>query len=287
MRCMKLFYSWQSDEPTGRAFIADALRQVSDVIGIEIETATRDKVGSPDISATIIEKIDASDLFLADVSIINSMSEDARKMPNPNVMFELGYAMKSLGEDNIILVANTDITDIALLPFDIRNRRMALESFGDKGAKKALMHTVSAAITNYSPAVKENKVPAIVFQDENLRWANYGIPASGSFCGFSTILHVDNYKGESDYIVSILLTATSANNEKWIGNTFVIGNEAQNSQYEIPANKIFNLHVYISDKAYEPRMMPDIDTDSAVLKIELRSGKKFEFKIKPVNLRQD
>jgi len=85
----------------------------------------------PDISATILTKIDNSSMMIADVSIVNPTSRKARMMPNPNVMYELGYAVKTLGEENIILVADKATTDTAKLPFDIRNRRMILVDFGD------------------------------------------------------------------------------------------------------------------------------------------------------------
>jgi len=124
---MKLFYSWQSDIPENRSFIGRCLQEaIKDVPLFEIETATRDSKGSPDIASTILAKINDSNLFIADVTTVNHESDAPRKYPNPNVMYELGYAVKTLGEDNIILIANKAITNTAELPFDIRNRRMIL-----------------------------------------------------------------------------------------------------------------------------------------------------------------
>ena len=49
---------------------------------------TKGNNGSPDITATIFDKIDKCVLFVCDVSIVNS-NADGRKMPNPNVLVEL------------------------------------------------------------------------------------------------------------------------------------------------------------------------------------------------------
>jgi len=101
-----IFYSWQSDLPnaTNRGFIQKALeraaRSIRDDTSIHVEPVVdRDTTGvpgSPDIATTILQKIDNCDVFVCDVSIINS-GHDQRPTPNPNVLFELGYALKQLG----------------------------------------------------------------------------------------------------------------------------------------------------------------------------------------------
>lgn len=53
--------------------------------------------GSPDIGQTIFQKIDKAAVFVADVSIINAGSDEDRQTPNPNVLIELGYAMRAIG----------------------------------------------------------------------------------------------------------------------------------------------------------------------------------------------
>ena len=83
---MKLFYSWQSDIPTNRTLIDRCLSTVINATeGVELETATRNSVGSPDIASTILSKIDQSQMIIADVTIINVRSRTGRKSPNPNV----------------------------------------------------------------------------------------------------------------------------------------------------------------------------------------------------------
>ncbi len=128
-----IFYSWQSDLPNSlnRGLIQKALEKVATEIesdtsvSIEpvIDRDTQGISGAPDIVSTIFEKIDKSDIFVADVSIINS-SMDCRSTPNPNVLIELGYALKSLGFNSVILVFNTAFGKIEKLPFDLKMRRV-------------------------------------------------------------------------------------------------------------------------------------------------------------------
>lgn len=132
-----VFYSWQSDLPnsTNRGFIENALRKASEKITddstVEIEPVierdTKGVAGSPDISTTILNKIDKATIFVADVSIINKDSND-RSTPNPNVLIELGYAIKNLGWENIILVMNKEYGGPELLPFDLKMRRVIVYS---------------------------------------------------------------------------------------------------------------------------------------------------------------
>ncbi|NEP82074.1 MAG: nucleotide-binding protein [Okeania sp. SIO3C4] len=129
----KIFYSWQSDlpNPTNRTFIGDALEKAvksirnDDYIKVEpvIDRDTKDVPGSPDIVKTIFDKIEEAQIFVCDVSIINK-DANSRLTPNPNVLIELGYAMKTLGEGNFIMVMNTAFGTPEQLPFDLRMRRV-------------------------------------------------------------------------------------------------------------------------------------------------------------------
>ena len=137
---MKIFYSWQSDldKRTNLNFIGNVLERVAkdlskdeliDVIPV-IDRDTKGTIGSPDIVSAILEKIDSIDIFVCDVSIINSKSSESeewesRPTPNPNVLFELGYAARSNHWENTVLIINTAYGGLELLPFDINHRRMA------------------------------------------------------------------------------------------------------------------------------------------------------------------
>ena len=128
-----IFFSWQSDLPnkTNRNLIENSIKlalkkmnQYSPYSLItEIDRDTKGVLGSPDIVDSILTKIDKCGLFIADISIINS-SLNGKRTPNPNVLFELGYAVKCLGWDRVICVFNSDFGDVSELPFDLRNRRI-------------------------------------------------------------------------------------------------------------------------------------------------------------------
>ncbi|RTM15386.1 MAG: hypothetical protein EKK33_02145 [Bradyrhizobiaceae bacterium] len=60
---------------------------------------------------------------MVDVSIINKAA-GGRPTPNPNVLIELGYALRTLGYERIILVFNRAFGKIEDLPFDLRARRV-------------------------------------------------------------------------------------------------------------------------------------------------------------------
>lgn len=134
MEC-RIFYSWQSDlkSSTNRTFIQDTLEKVAKRIRDDnmVEVAPRvDRdtfgvAGSPDIADTIFEKIQLAQIFVCDVSIINQGSK-FRKTANPNVLIELGYAMKALGQEKIIMVFNTACGNPKDLPFDLQRIRLLI-----------------------------------------------------------------------------------------------------------------------------------------------------------------
>lgn len=129
----KIFYSWQSDLPgaTNKNFILQCLQNVAkkiasdDTVEVEpvIDRDTLGLPGSPDIITAIFHKIVNADIFVADISLINSQFE-GRKTPNPNVLIELGYALRCLGHERIILTFNTAFGILEQLPFDLRSRRI-------------------------------------------------------------------------------------------------------------------------------------------------------------------
>ena len=134
---MKIFYSWQSDLPnsTNRGFIQTALERAAQSIGNDpaiavepvVDRDTAGVPGSPDIADTIFEKIDSCQVFVCDVSIINS-HDSQRSTPNPNVLLELGFALKRLGWPYIIMIFNSAFSPIERLPFDLRTKRVTVYS---------------------------------------------------------------------------------------------------------------------------------------------------------------
>ena len=141
-----VFYSWQSDllNAANRGFIQTALEQAAatiaadDTVAIEpvVDRDTQNVPGSPDIASTIFTKIASADIFVADVSIV-TRAEQMRSAPNPNVLIELGYALKALGHERVILVFNRAVGTLAELPFDLRTRRVLLYEMQETAAERA------------------------------------------------------------------------------------------------------------------------------------------------------
>jgi len=155
----KVFYSWQSDLPkdTNLNAIRQCLREsasllegeISD-IHIELDEATRGTAGSPNIPMTIFSKIENTDIFICDITIINEDYDVGRKVPNPNVLIELGHAISSLGWERIILLYNLKFGKFPEdLPFDIDRHRITtfkIEDKNDKSGKSILSRTLKEAI---------------------------------------------------------------------------------------------------------------------------------------------
>ena len=106
MRPLKLFYSWQMDRPSKlcRDFIGNALEVARDHlaaegIALETDSDTKDVLGTPAISDTILGKIRDCDLFLADMTFVAVAGD--KLIPNPNVMGEYGYALRDKGTRRI------------------------------------------------------------------------------------------------------------------------------------------------------------------------------------------
>lgn len=128
----QVFYSWQSDTPKRenlnaiRSAIDDAIKQLNVVFSdaeLVRDEATRGTSGSPNIAVKILEKIDRASIFVADITTITPKGQN-RACPNPNVVYELGYAVATLGWDRIILLFNKEIGNFpADLPFDIIQNR--------------------------------------------------------------------------------------------------------------------------------------------------------------------
>jgi len=144
---MKLFWSWQSDnhQPSGRYFVRDVLGALAEELNSEAEDAERpdqseDEAqgdsgrvsvdhdtlgvgGSPPIADTILRKIREAAVFLADVTPVGK-TKGGKFLPNPNVMIELGYALKVLEHRRIVLVMNqAEGGALKHLPFDLRHWR--------------------------------------------------------------------------------------------------------------------------------------------------------------------
>lgn len=150
---MNIFWSWQSDthQPTGRYFMRDVLNQLAaelngfDAIDeaqrpgpLEDDDGDADQVDHDDeqvfvdhdmkgiaghapIADTILKKIEAAAVFVADLTPI-AMTKGGKLVPNPNVMIELGYALRALNHQRLVLIANqAEKAKLDKLPFDLKH----------------------------------------------------------------------------------------------------------------------------------------------------------------------
>src|SRR4051812_8985636 len=97
-----VFYSWQSDNAGVQRHFKKVVEGAAREAGLGYDEATRDEAGAPDIVDTIKRKIRQCAVFVADVSIVHS--SPVRHFPNPNVMFEVGFAMSVKSPAGCILI---------------------------------------------------------------------------------------------------------------------------------------------------------------------------------------
>ena len=141
---MKIFWSWQSDTQgkTGRFLVRGALEEAIKKLkqapeieeptaqatheGMHLDQDVKNTPGSPDLARTILTKIDASQVVVADVTITGITKGQGvtagKKLINSNVAIELGYAFHSRGDQNVILVLNAHYGAHKDLPFDLRHK---------------------------------------------------------------------------------------------------------------------------------------------------------------------
>ncbi len=158
-----VFFSWQSDTPTreGRNFVERALRTAVDTIakdaaveeavrdGLEVDKDTKGVPGCPPIFDTILAKIDSAAIFVPDLTFV-ARSAGGRLTPNPNVLIEYGWALKSLGYCRIIPVMNeahgspTNET----MPFDMAHLRFPITYHLRDGASETERQAAREQLAN-------------------------------------------------------------------------------------------------------------------------------------------
>lgn len=154
-----IFYSWQSDvsketnQNAIRFSIKSAIPLVEDTfeqIDLYLDEATRNVSGSPDITKEIFKKISNSDMFICDLTPIGESFDKKKKVSNPNVLIELGYAIAEIGWERIILLFNTHFGKIPDdLPFDVAKHRATpfkIVDKSDKNGKNELIKVLGEAI---------------------------------------------------------------------------------------------------------------------------------------------
>ncbi len=159
-----IFYSWQSDtdQKCNHYFIRDAAKDAVKALNKDytIEDSPRDEFrldhdtdgvpGHPAIVDTILAKIRNCQVFLADVTFVGSTKNhkaknqrskktrsNAKYLPNPNVMYELGYASAVLSDRQLIMVMNTEYGSPDRRVFNVSHRRAPLKFSLDPDIGKA------------------------------------------------------------------------------------------------------------------------------------------------------
>jgi hypothetical protein len=137
-----IFYSWQTDSPetVNRRFIRDALdAAVLEIAEHEIQVADIPRVvsgmenvaGSPEVASMMFLQIENAGIFVGDTTLVGEIcdadGEVAKRVPNPNVSLEMGYAAGVLGWSRIICVMNEYQFTRYDQPFDTRNRRFPID----------------------------------------------------------------------------------------------------------------------------------------------------------------
>src|SRR5581483_6408149 len=150
---IKLFYAWQDDRPpqVTRSVIRSALEKAAQAIQADrdgaiqlvIEEATDNTPGMCDIPNTILKKIRECDVFVCDLTFIGEIrnrKREVKKVSNPNVVLELGYAARSIKWRRVLGVMNTVFGRPEQHMFDIKRRhalRYSLHGTADQAAIEA------------------------------------------------------------------------------------------------------------------------------------------------------
>ncbi|HJS86434.1 MAG TPA: hypothetical protein VJ779_13335 [Acetobacteraceae bacterium] len=138
---LTIFFSWQADTSTrtGRNLVEQALERAASAIGqdseveeamreLAIDKDTKGVAGSPPIVETIFRKIDGAAVFVPDLTFVGKRL-DGRPTPNPNVLIEYGWALKSLSHSRIVPVMNVAHGQPTSenMPFDMRHLRHPIQ----------------------------------------------------------------------------------------------------------------------------------------------------------------
>lgn len=147
-----VFFSWQAsrDARECRNLIEQALEMALEKLASDatLEKALRDDLaldkdtknvpGSPPIFSTILGKIDKAAVFVPDLTAVAKRA-DGELIPNPNVLIEYGWALKTLKHARILPVMNIAFGNPKeeRLPFDLAHLRFPVTYDLPEGASDA------------------------------------------------------------------------------------------------------------------------------------------------------
>lgn len=157
-----IFFSWQIDRPNGgerhlieqaikdaiARIAADAMVEEAVREGLDVDRDTKGVGGTPPIIETIFSKIDRAAIFVPDLTFVCHRA-DGRLSPNPNVLIEYGWALKSRSHTRMMPVMNVFHGDPATesMPFDMAHLRhpikFNLPESASKEVRRATRDTLS------------------------------------------------------------------------------------------------------------------------------------------------
>lgn len=178
----RIFFSWQSDRTDVKKAIQRELDTVAkklkkEDINLIIDHDTRDRVGTQNIDVEVLQKILNCDIFIADITPVckilskNDASIPAKLIPNPNVMYESGYALAHKGLSKMIFLASLQHGEtIAQLPFDINHNTItSIHDLGQLPALSSMIRKIIDIVRNERMSIKNAYDCNVCFrQDERI-----------------------------------------------------------------------------------------------------------------------
>lgn len=112
--------------------------------GIEVDRDTQGVAGWAPITDTIFNKIDDAAMFAPDLTFIGERLDRRRPTPNPNVLVECGWALKSLGYERTLPIMNVRYgrPEGDAMPFNLRHLRHPLQYELDASASDQIRRDV-------------------------------------------------------------------------------------------------------------------------------------------------
>lgn len=178
---MKIFWAWQFDLPgkVSRHFIRSALEEaIARINGVQdidepdesfqamqLDYSRKGLKGSPDLAIEILKKIEAATVFVGDVTPVGKgapykndegVESDGKPLMNPNVAIELGYALKTLTTENVLMVMNSHYGKRADMPFDLGHKGgPILYDLSPQATKEVIEAEKKKLVAILSDALKE------------------------------------------------------------------------------------------------------------------------------------
>jgi len=148
---IKIFYARSTHNEYIHTLAEEIKKILSEDVSLDI-CDPENGYGTFKIDDNIFKQIDECDLFIVDITPDEYKSNNKF---NPNVVFEFGYAFKTVNKENILILCESTIinNDKKILPFDFGTYRM-LEYDSDIDVKKNALALCDHEIKNHIDKLK-------------------------------------------------------------------------------------------------------------------------------------